>query len=101
MPWAICKVPLAQFLNYGYAGNLHHQETSMYYYAILILLLAAPAGYAQAQGDTCSAQAQAKNLHGAAATSFLTRCKSDCVQAAEDKKIYGAARTSFVTRCQS
>jgi len=74
----------------------------MPYLAILILLRAAPTTFAQGtQGDTCSTQAQAKNLHGAAATSFLNRCKSDCVAAAENRKIYGAARTSFVTRCQS
>lgn len=67
-------------------------------YTVLVLGLLSFSAYAQ---DTCTAQSQAKNLHGAAETSFLNRCRADCTKMADERKIYGAARNSFVARCQS
>ena len=50
--------------------------------------------------DSCSAQATAKKLSGAAKTSFLTKCvKDSCDKQADAKKLAGAARTSFTTKC--
>jgi len=65
----------------------------------IVVLLATPS-HAQ---ESCTAQAQAKKLAGAAQTSFLTRCHADaeamCNQAATDRKLNGAARNSFVGSC--
>ena len=47
--------------------------------------------------DSCKVQAGAKNLHGAAPTSFATKCCND--QAAQN--LHGAAQTSFTTKCLS
>ena len=56
-----------------------------------------------ALADTCSAQATAKKLHGAAETSFLKKCTSDakvkCDADAKAKNLHGAAATSFTTKC--
>lgn len=57
-----------------------------------------------AYADTsCKAQADAKNLHGAAQTSFLTKCEKDatakCQSDAKAKGLHGAAETSFTTKC--
>ena len=50
--------------------------------------------------DSCSAQATAKKLSGAAKTSFMTKCvKDSCDKQADAKKLAGAARTSFTTKC--
>ena len=53
--------------------------------------------------DTCSAQATAKKLHGAAETSFLKKCTSDvklkCDADAKAKNLHGAAATSFTAKC--
>jgi hypothetical protein len=53
--------------------------------------------------DTCSAQATAKKLHGAAETSFVKKCTSDakvkCDGDAKAKNLHGAAQTSFTTKC--
>lgn len=52
---------------------------------------------------TCKSQADAKNLHGAAQTSFLTKCEKDaktkCDSDAKAKGLHGAAETSFKTKC--
>ena len=68
-------------------------------FAATIVLMAFPA-FAQ---ESCTAQAQAKRLAGAAQTSFLTRCRADaearCTQTAADRKLNGAARNSFVGKC--
>jgi len=48
--------------------------------------------------DSCAVQATAKNLHGAALTSFAKKCCSD--QAAA-QKLHGAAQTSFTKKCLS
>lgn len=48
--------------------------------------------------DSCKVQATAKNLHGAALTSFAKKCCSD--QAAA-QKLHGAAETSFTKKCLS
>ncbi len=56
-----------------------------------------------AAADTCKAQSDAKKLHGAAQTSFMTKCEKDatakCTADAEAKKLHGAAETSFTTKC--
>lgn len=53
--------------------------------------------------DTCVATSAAKNLAGAAKTSFMSKCLKDaqtsCQTQAADKKVYGAAATSFVKKC--
>jgi hypothetical protein len=67
--------------------------------AALALCLAGAATFAYAD-DSCSAQATAKKLAGAAKTSFITKCAKDsCDKQADDKKLSGAARTSFTTKC--
>jgi len=70
----------------------------------LLLALAAiclVAGTAAA--DTCKAQSEAKKLHGAAETSFMTKCEKDakakCEADAKAKNLHGAAETSFTTKC--
>ncbi|MEP9368755.1 PsiF family protein [Xanthobacter sp. VNH20] len=56
-----------------------------------------------AMADTCAATSAAKNLTGAAKTSFMNKCLKDaqasCQTQAADKKLYGAAATSFVKKC--
>jgi hypothetical protein len=56
-----------------------------------------------ALADTCSAQATAKKLHGAAETSFMKKCTADvtakCGADAKAKKLHGAAETSFTAKC--
>ncbi len=48
--------------------------------------------------DTCKAQAGAKNLHGAALTSFAKKC---CNDQAAAQNLHGAAQTSFTKKCLS
>ncbi len=48
--------------------------------------------------DTCKAQAEGKNLHGAALTSFAKKC---CNDQAAAQKLHGAAKTSFTKKCLS
>ena len=56
-----------------------------------------------ASAATCTADANAKKLAGAAQTSFMTKCQNDakarCDQAATDNHLSGAARTSNVNKC--
>ncbi len=57
-----------------------------------------------ALADTsCKAQSDAKNLHGAAQTSFMNKCEKDassrCASDAKAKGLHGAAETSFKTKC--
>jgi hypothetical protein len=56
-----------------------------------------------ALADTCKGQADAKHLHGAAQTSFLTKCQKDatakCESDSNAKGLHGAAATSFKTKC--
>ncbi len=56
-----------------------------------------------AAADTCKAQSDAKKLHGAAQTSFMTKCEKDaktkCAADAKAKNLHGAAETSFTTKC--
>jgi hypothetical protein len=65
-------------------------------------LMLALAGGALAD-DSCKAQADAKKLHGAAQTSFMTKCEKDakakCSADAKAKNLHGAAETSFTTKC--
>jgi hypothetical protein len=69
----------------------------------LIVLAALGCLAGPALADTCSAQATAKNLHGAAQTSFMKKCTADvtakCGADAKAKKLHGAAETSFTARC--
>lgn len=64
-----------------------------------ICVLSGPA-FAQ---STCTADAKAKNLHGAALTSFMDKCKRDaeaaCTTDSDTRKLAGAARTSHMTKC--
>jgi len=55
------------------------------------------AGAAMAD-DSCAVQATAKNLHGAALTSFATKC---CNDQAAAQNLHGAAQTSFTKKCMS
>jgi len=48
--------------------------------------------------DSCKVQATAKNLHGAALTSFAKKC---CNDQAAAQKLHGAAQSSFVKKCIS
>jgi len=56
-----------------------------------------------AAADTCKAQSDAKKLHGAAQTSFMTKCEKDaktkCAADPKAKRLHGAAETSFTTKC--
>ncbi len=73
-----------------------YDETSVGFGAICLV-----AGTAAA--DTCKAQSEAKKLHGAAETSFMTKCEKDakakCEADAKAKNLHGAAETSFTTKC--
>ena len=59
--------------------------------------------------DSCADQAAAKNLAGAAQTSFVKKCEDDALAAtakscdalAADKKLAGAAKTSFIKKCDT
>lgn len=55
--------------------------------------------------DSCKAQAAAKSLHGAAETSFVSKCTKDatakCDAEAKAKSLHGAAATSFSKKCVS
>lgn len=70
---------------------------------IAVLAFTCLAGFAHAQGASCTAQATEKKLAGAAKTSFLTKCEKDagtaCDKQAADKKLSGAAKTSFTNKC--
>ena len=48
--------------------------------------------------DSCKMQAGAKNLHGAALTSFAKKC---CNDQAAAQNLHGAAQTSFTKKCLS
>jgi hypothetical protein len=52
----------------------------------------------------CDAQAAAKNLRGAAKTSFVTKCKRDACEpkamSKEGKPLSGAAKNSFMKSCE-
>jgi hypothetical protein len=53
------------------------------------------AGAAMAE-DSCTVQATAKNLHGAALNSFAKKC---CKDQASAQKLHGAAEKSFTKKC--
>jgi hypothetical protein len=48
--------------------------------------------------DSCQVQANTKNLHGAALTSFAKKC---CNDQAAAQKLAGAAKNSFTKKCMS
>ena len=61
---------------------------------------------ALAADASCTDQAAAKKLAGAAKASFIKKCEKDaggdaCTKAADDKKLAGAARNSFVKKCNA
>ena len=70
--------------------------------SLIMALLLLP-GWAYAQSPSCAMQSTTKNLHGAAETSFMTKCRSDtvarCTSEADGKKLAGAARNSFTQKC--
>ncbi len=70
---------------------------------ILITLAAIGCLAGPALADTCSAQASSKKLHGAAQTSFMTKCENDakakCDADAKARNLHGAAETSFTAKC--
>ena len=73
-------------------------------YAKIGMMLAASCFLAGgALADTCKAQADAKHLHGAAQTSFMSKCGKDarakCDADAKAKGLHGAAQTSFSSKC--
>lgn len=81
------------------------EDTMLNFVRTTVLVLAAAstfAGGALAAGS-CKGQADAKNLHGAAQTSFLAKCEKDarskCSSDAKAKGLHGAAETSFTTKC--
>lgn len=69
----------------------------------MLIILAAGALSAPALADSCTAQAGAKNLHGAAESSFIKKCASDvkanCAADATAKGLHGAASKSFTDKC--
>jgi hypothetical protein len=68
---------------------------------LVAVLLTGAAAYAQ--NPTCKAQATAKNLHGAALTSFMTKCQRDatavCETDSKNRKLVGAAKSSHMKKC--
>jgi hypothetical protein len=70
---------------------------------LLIAFAAIALAAGGATAETCKAQSEAKKLHGAAETSFLTKCEKDakakCEADAKAKNLHGAADTSFTTKC--
>jgi hypothetical protein len=69
-----------------------------------LIALGATTAYAQQPAPaTCTAQATAKKLAGAALKSFMTKCEKDataaCGKSAADKKLAGAAKDSHVKKC--
>ena len=48
--------------------------------------------------DSCKVQADTKNMHGAALTSFAKKC---CNDQATAQNLHGAAQTSFTKKCLS
>jgi hypothetical protein len=73
----------------------------MFKLAFPLAILIGLAGPALA--DSCHSQATAKNLHGAAESSFVKKCETDskskCQSDAKAKNLHGAAETSFLTKC--
>jgi hypothetical protein len=61
-------------------------------------------GAMQAPAGQCDAQAAAKNLRGAAKTSFVNKCKRDACEpkamSKEGKPLSGAAKNSFMKSCE-
>lgn len=71
--------------------------------AVLVFAAAGVFAGGSLAAGSCRSQADAKNLHGAAQTSFLTKCEKDarskCNSDAKAKGLHGAAETSFTTKC--
>ena len=70
---------------------------------VLMIVAAVGCLAGPALADTCSGQAAAKKLHGAAQTSFMKKCTADvtakCGSDAKMKKLHGAAEASFTAKC--
>lgn len=71
--------------------------------AAVLCLIAATAHAQSATPASCKAQATDKKLHGAALTSFMTKCEKDaktaCDASATERKLHGAAQASFTKKC--
>jgi hypothetical protein len=71
------------------------------------LLIAFAMGPASAQApDTCASKAvgkDGKELHGAARTGFMAKCKREACEpkavGSDGKPLRGAAKNSFMTKC--
>lgn len=74
--------------------------------AVAVAALTMTAAHATGSA-TCEAQATDKKLHGAARTSFVTKCDKDAAAAAQktcdaqaaERRLAGAAKTSFTQKC--
>jgi hypothetical protein len=70
---------------------------------ILIVLAVLSSFCGPALADSCTAQANAKKLHGAAEASFMKKCATDvrskCDADAKAKNLHGAAAKSFTDKC--
>jgi hypothetical protein len=89
--------------NASESENLMRQLMFATIFGLVTLQLAG--GPAWADDQSCTSQATAKKLAGAAQTSFMKKCQTDaaaaCDSAAADKKLAGAAKTSFTKKCVS
>ena len=61
--------------------------------------------HAALAAESCTAQADAKKLAGAARNSFVKKCETDssakaCEDQAAEKKLAGAAKGSFMKKCE-
>ncbi len=58
-----------------------------------------------AYAASCKKEVSDKKLHGAAMTSFMTKCENDakakCTADSDKKKLHGAARDSHMKKCVS
>jgi hypothetical protein len=74
------------------------REVEMKTAAVVVVLASFCAGTGVLADDSCKVQAEGKNLHGAALTSFTKKC---CNDQAAAQKLHGAAKTSFTKKCLS
>jgi opacity protein-like surface antigen len=74
---------------------------------LLATVVAFGLSHAAFAADSCTAQADAKKLAGAARASFTKKCEADagkpaaCEDQATSKKLAGAAKTSFMKKCEA
>ena len=74
-------------------------------YILAALMLGTLAGGSMAEDATCTSQATAKKLAGAALTSFMKKCEQDAAAACDAdskaKKLAGAALDAHMKKCIS